>query len=93
MVLPDSSLAAIVKLSVSPAVGVALAGSSWKWAVGPNATVADLTVLVAVQLRHTAVTVYSCAPIDTPVSVQLVAVEGELELGQPLPGAPPSRVT
>ena len=50
-------------------------------------------MLVAVQVRHTAVTVYSCVPIDTPVSVQLVAVERELELGQPLLGAPPSRVT
>jgi hypothetical protein len=51
-----------------------------------------LEVLVAVQVRQTAVTVYSWAPIDKPVSVQLVAVEGEPELGQPPPGAPPSRV-
>jgi hypothetical protein len=60
---------------------------------GPKAMVAELAALLAVQVRHTAVTVYLCVPIDTPVSVQLVAVERELELGQPLLGAPPSRVT
>ena len=45
-------------------------------------------MLAMLQLRHTAVTVYSCAPTVTPVSVQLVAAERELELGQPLPGRP-----
>ena len=88
-----ASLAVIVRLSAAPAVGVTLAASSTRWVVGPNATVADLAVLVAVQVRHTAVTVYACVPIGTPVSVQLVAVEGEPELGQPPPGEPPSRVT
>ena len=70
-----ASLAVIVRLSASPAVGVVLAASSCRWVAGPKATATDLAVLVAVQVRHTAVTVYSCVPIDMPVSVQLVAVE------------------
>ncbi len=69
-----ASFAAIVRLSASPAVGVALVASSWRWVAGPKATATALAALVEVQVRHTAVTVYSCAPIGTPVSVQLVAV-------------------
>jgi hypothetical protein len=60
---------------------------------GPKLTCAVAVALVAVQERHTAVTVYWCLPTDTPVSVQLVALEGDDELGQAALGAPPSRLT
>ena len=51
-----SSLAVIVRLSATPAVGVVLATVTRKWVAGPNVTWADKVVLVAVHERHTAVT-------------------------------------
>jgi hypothetical protein len=49
--------------------------------------------LACVQVRHTAVTVYECAAVETPVSVQLVTALGDARLGQAALAAPPSRRT
>ena len=48
---------------------------------------------MAVHECQTAVTVYLWLATDTPVSVQLVCVPGDAELGQAPLAAPPSRVT
>jgi hypothetical protein len=56
-VFPPTSLAVIVRLSPAPAVGVAVAVESEKWSSAPDATVTGVALLVADQLRQTAVTV------------------------------------
>ena len=51
------SLAVIVRLSPAPAVGVVVAAASEKWSSAPEARVTGVALLVADQLRQTAVTV------------------------------------
>src|SRR5438477_6354879 len=56
-VLPTVSLAVTVRLSPAPAVGVVVAAVSEKWLSAADATVTVVELLVADQLRQTAVTV------------------------------------
>jgi hypothetical protein len=74
---------------VAPAGGVEKASLD----AAPEASVTLAAALVAVHVRHTTVTVYWCAPAETPVSVQLVALVGDAEPGQAALAAPPSRET
>jgi hypothetical protein len=92
-VLLPASLAITVRLSPAPAVGVVLAASRTRWVALPEARTTDFATLRALHERQTAVTVYSYLPAASPVSVQLVWEVGEAELGHPLLGAPPSRLT
>ena len=55
--LPAESFAVTVRLSAVPAVGVVVAAASVKWSSAPDATVTGVELLVAFQLRQTAVTV------------------------------------
>jgi hypothetical protein len=57
IVVPPASLAVIVRLSPAPAAGVVVAAESEKWSSAPEATMTGVELLVADQLRQTAVTV------------------------------------
>jgi hypothetical protein len=59
----------------------------------PVSTVASAAALVAVHVRHTAVTVYAYVPAASPVSVHEVAAAGDEGVGQSPPDDPPSRRT
>jgi len=84
----------IVRLSVAPAVGVEVAAARTRWvAPPPDVTVTFVTVLVAVQPRQWAVTVYAYVPAVRPESVQLVTAVGATAVGQEPPALPAPRWT
>ena len=88
----DASLAVIVRLFAAAAVWVAVAERT-NWVAAPEATVATVAVLVDVQPRQYAVTVYEYVPAARPESLQVVTGAGAAVVGHVPPALPAPRWT